>query len=228
MMTNIIQKLFFPHYCLLCRERSGQSMDLCVNCRDALPYLKSACYRCANPITIDSAEKLLCPDCLKRMPYFDSSFALCHYQSRMSLLITRLKFQRQLAYGRVLADLMGEACGRLPRPDVLIPVPLHRRRLCERGFNQAIEIAAPLGKYLDIPVNRHGCRRIRDTQAQSTLAAKRRHANIKGAFAVVDPIPAHVAIIDDVVTTGHTVNELSRVLRQAGAEIVQVWSCARA
>jgi len=113
-------------------------------------------------------------------------------------------------------------------PEIIIPVPLHRTRLRERGFNQALEIARPIARSLSIPVDYKSCERVRKTSAQSLLPAAERRKNIKGAFRVTRPIAArHVAILDDVMTTGHTVQELAATLRKAGVERIDVWVVAR-
>ena len=116
------------------------------------------------------------------------------------------------------------------RPEVIIPVPLHTGRLRERGFNQALELARPVAARLRIPINIHACARTRGTAAQSDLPAAQRTKNVKGAFELREPLKEvhRVAIIDDVMTTGATVDELARVLIAAGVENVQVWVCARA
>ncbi|MEO6696465.1 MAG: phosphoribosyltransferase family protein, partial [Gammaproteobacteria bacterium] len=106
---------------------------------------------------------------------------------------------------------------------------LHRARLRQRGFNQSLEIARPLARRLNIPVDYQSCERVRNTSAQSLLPAGERHKNIKGAFRVTHPIAArHVAIVDDVMTTGHTVQELAATLRKSGVRRVDVWVLARA
>lgn len=114
-------------------------------------------------------------------------------------------------------------------PEVLVPVPLHRARLRERGFNQAVEIARPLARRLGLGLNLDSCERVRNTAEQTRLDAAARSKNLRGAFRVVRPFPyRHVAIVDDVLTTGNTVASLAGSLRAVGVEEVEVWSCARA
>ncbi len=116
-----------------------------------------------------------------------------------------------------------------PLPELIIPVPLHHARYRSRGFNQAIEISRPLSATLKIPMDNHAVKRIINTSSQSELHAKERHKNIRGAFQVKKAINAkHIAIIDDVITTGSTVTELAKVLKRAGVKRVDVWSFARA
>ncbi len=114
-----------------------------------------------------------------------------------------------------------------PYPELIIPVPLHKKRLRERGFNQAIEIARPIAKHLKIQLDITHTQRHRYTQAQSDISADLRYKNIHRAFSVKGTLPENIAIVDDVMTTGHTVNEFARTLKSAGAEHIQVWCCAR-
>jgi ComF family protein len=117
----------------------------------------------------------------------------------------------------------------LQKPDVIVPVPLHKSRYRQRGFNQALEIARTVSKDMQVPLDVYSCQRQHDTPQQSQLPAKQRRKNLKNAFAVVRPLnAAHVAILDDVMTTGSTVHELAKVLKKAGVAKVDVWVCARA
>lgn len=119
-------------------------------------------------------------------------------------------------------------------PQIIIPIPLHPRRLRQRGFNQALEIAKPIAKKFHVPLDTAHCQRVRYTEAQTQIPAEHRGSNVKNAFVVDKKFfcgensnISHVAIMDDVVTTGHTVNELSRALRKAGVKTIDVWCCAR-
>jgi ComF family protein len=154
------------------------------------------------------------------------------YRFPADRLIQAFKFKRQLAAGRVLSHLLSEyVCANdLHRPDVLIPVPLHNLRMTKRGFNQACELGSYVGKVLDIPLLTTALRRHRHTQAQSGLSRKQRRRNVRGAFYWHGPIQAgrHIALIDDVMTTGTTVTECTRVLKKAGAKRVDIWVATRA
>jgi ComF family protein len=129
--------------------------------------------------------------------------------------------------GRLLAEhLRGREA---PLPGLIVPVPLHRQRLRERGFNQALELARTVAAHLGVTLEPHCCTRVRATGAQTELTARERRTNVRGAFRMEAPLAArHVAILDDVVTTGSTVQEVARVLASAGAERIEVWACARA
>lgn len=146
--------------------------------------------------------------------------------------MTRFKFGRNLAAGRVLSELWIESIDRasIPRSASIVPVPLHASRLRARGFNQALELAKPLAVALCVPLCADLLRRDRATAAQIELPADVRRRNLKGAFSVsnAEKLPLHVVLLDDVMTTGATVHECARVLKRAGVERVDVWALARA
>ncbi len=174
-----------------------------------------------------------CGRCLKKPPPVDAVHAAFRYGFPVDSLLPRFKFHHDLAAGRELAEAMQvrlvEAMSVDPAlPQALIAVPLHRSRLRQRGYNQALELARPLSKAFEIPLLRDGLRRIRDIAPQSGLGALARRRNPRGAFAVgADTLPAHVVLIDDVMTTGATVFECARVLRRAGVLRVDAWVAAR-
>ncbi len=227
-MSGLGQRLLgplFPPTCILCGAPGEANRDLCGECLADLPLLGPCCQRCALPL----AEPGICGACLSHPPQFDACHIPLLYQGPVPRLITGLKFHNQLANARLLAQrLQQHLHGRDDLPELILPVPLHPRRMRERGYNQAIEIARPLGRALGLPVAIDNCVRRRATGAQADLPKKQRQKNLRGAFAVNRPINArHVAVLDDVVTTGSTVNELARVLKQAGVERVVVWALAR-
>ncbi len=221
--------LLYPPLCLLCGARSGQALALCLPCQQDLPWNISACRRCALPLPTSAADQI-CGACQRQPPPFDGAVAAFVYEFPVDRLIVGLKFQRRLHHARMLGDLLAQRLKprTSPLPAVLVPVPLHPQRLQGRGYNQALEIARPLGRTLGIPVAGHLCRRTRATSEQSRLSAVERRRNLRGAFSVQGPCPRHVAIVDDVHTTGSTLTEISLVLRQAGAQYIEAWSCARA
>jgi ComF family protein len=128
-----------------------------------------------------------------------------------------------------LGGLLAESLPDTEKPDCLIPVPLHKTRYWQRGFNQSLEIARVVAKQRNIALRYDICQRHRATQQQTQLTAKQRRSNVKNAFALIRPVPfQHIVLIDDVMTTGSTVNELARLFKQAGVPRVDVWVCARA
>ena len=173
-----------------------------------------------------------CGECLERPPPFATAFAPFEYAAPLDQLVMRLKFGRNLAAGRVLSQLMLDALRAEPppRPDALVPVPLHAARLRERGYNQALELARPLARALGIPLRIDLLERQRATAAQTDLDAAARRRNVRGAFGVAATaaVPAHIALVDDVMTTGTTLRECAKTLLRAGVARVDVWVIARA
>lgn len=180
-----------------------------------------------------SPEPRTCGKCQLRPPVYALAHAPLLYagHNEVGFLVKGLKFGRRHACARLLGTLLAESlAGRADPPEALIPVPLHPKRLQARGFNQSLEIARFLSARLDIPLAPEACRRVRDTAAQSSLgSAKERRMNLRKAFRVAPGLAyQHVALIDDVMTSGTTVTELARTLRRAGVARVEVWACARA
>lgn len=173
----------------------------------------------------------ICGRCQSSPPAYDSAVSLFHYAAPIDQLIVRLKFGAKLHLARLLGELMADHLAQRADtlPEMIIPVPLHRSRLRERGYNQALELARPIAKRLAIPIDYRSCARLRPTSAQSLLPAAARRGNVKGAFGVVRPLGArHIALIDDVMTTGHTLQELARVLCKSGVARIDIWVLARA
>ncbi len=229
-----------PPRCLVCRAPGTAGRDLCDACRGALPWSGAACRSCALPLpgsVVDPgnglgshSEATRCGACLQRPPPLDAVQAAFTYAFPLDRLLPRFKFHHDLAAGRLLAQHMADAFDGLPRPDALLPVPLHRSRLRSRGYDQALELARPLGRALGIAVIDSALQRRRATIAQSRLDARQRRRNLRGAFTLVDciPLPPHVVLVDDVMTTGATLHAAAAVLRRAGVARVDAWVCARA
>ncbi len=214
--------------CVLC-QRPDSPSGLCRGCANDLPYCRQACAQCGLPLTgIEETPHLLCGECLHRPPPFDSVKSLCLYAHPANSLIQRYKFGGQRAYGRALAEeLARRLAEETVRPEGLIPCPLHRRRLWGRGFNQAAEIAEWLGTALTIPVHYRLIERTRATRTQTGLSRTERLGNLRGAFRLTGKPPRHVALIDDVFTTGATATALAELLRKGGCQQVEVWTLAR-
>jgi ComF family protein len=227
---DIIQNKLFPPTCILCGNNGLGALDLCASCYTRLPRNNLCCYRCAETFTAPITVPALCGRCLGETPAFDETFAPFIHQDEIRYLITGLKFGSQFKNARLLGSLLAEYVGKVAeKPDCIIPVPLHSARYRERGFNQALEIARTASKALQIPVDCDSCSRHKDTPHQTGLSAKKRQQNLRRAFSVQKPIPSsHVAILDDVMTTGSTANALAKELKKAGVSRVDVWVCARA
>ena len=222
--------LLAPH-CWLCAEPTPLAHpELCAECQQQLPWNHHACYRCALPLP-DSSPQHYCGRCLRQEPLFARTVSVFTYQEPINGFLNALKFQQQLSYSRFLGQHLVQAIQQQYAdesfPSVLIPVPLHKKRLQERGFNQALEIARLLRKPLNIRIDAHSVKRTRATPHQIQLTAVERRRNLRDAFTVTKSLPEHVAILDDVVTTTSTVTELCRTLLSSGVKRVDVWCVAR-
>jgi len=222
-----LQGWLLPLRCLLCQAPGAHGVDLCADCAAELPRNRSCCARCGLPLAAPAA---LCGECQRRAPPWDAAWAPFRYGWPLDRLESRFKFGRDLAAGRALATLWQREAMPLPLPQLLLPVPLHTGRLRQRGYNQALELAKPLARHFGLPLRHDVLLRRRGTAAQTELDAVARRRNVRGAFAVRAGavLPAHVAILDDVMTTGATFAECTRVLKRAGVARVDVWALARA
>ena len=187
-----------PNFCILCKDKTNRNIALCTDCENDLP---------------------------KKEINFD-------YKPPISYWISLMKFHNKWYYAKMLGQLFAKRLKKsIPKeqyPELIIPVPLHRKRLQKRGFNQAIEIAKPISKLLNIPIDRHSVKRIKATKPQSELTEIQRQKNVKNAFEITKPISAkHIVLIDDVMTTGNTINELKKTLRTSGIKQIDVWTCAQ-
>lgn len=221
-----LERLLLPPRCLLCGAGAADD-GLCAACRAEWPHNTCCCARCAEPL---AQATPLCGRCLSHAPPWDAAWAPFRYAWPLDVLEARFKFGQSLAAGRTLAaQWVAQTPPRL-LPQALLPVPLHIARLRRRGYNQALELALALGRTLQIPVHAQALQRTRATIAQTDLDRIARRRNVRGAFALAPGYapPAHVAVLDDVLTTGATVAECARVLRRAGVARVDVWALARA
>jgi ComF family protein len=224
---NNVQQWLYPPRCTLCGDPGEGHYDLCHPCLTALPHNLHPCRQCGLPL--EGSEAHLCGRCLKKAPPFDRAVIPLLYQPPLDRLILALKFHQGLAHARLLGQLLAEAVEQSDsRPQLIIPVPLHPQRLRERGYNQALEIARPAARRCAIPIALDHVERTRATGTQTRLKYKERHKNMRGVFEVIRDVPQHVAIVDDVVTSGATVSALAKALKQAGATRVDIWAVARA
>ncbi len=219
--TNIRQ--FSPYQpCLLCGAASLHGV-CCPGCVAALPRLSGElCPVCALP----TAKGAVCGQCLRHPPRFARTVAAYAYAFPLDKLVLALKYGEKLHLANMLADSMAHRIA--VRPDCIVPMPLHPARLRERGFNQSLQLARRIGRRLDIPVLPFACRRIRNTPSQSSLPWKERGRNMHAAFSCEGKLAGkHVAVVDDVMTTGTTLNELALTLLKAGATEISAWVAAR-
>jgi ComF family protein len=212
--------------CVLCGAGGMAGRDLCARCDAALPRNRVCCPRCALPL---AAPAPACARCLRQSPAFRATVAPLRYEGDVRRLLPRYKFGADLAVGRVLGDLLAAAAAAAPRPQLVVPVPLHTARLRTRGFDQAWELTRHVAHALALPARARALQRLRATPAQTGLDAAARRRNLREAFvARMAPGERHVALVDDVVTTGATVQAAAAALRRAGVARVDVWAVARA
>ncbi len=214
--------------CVLCGYRASDT-GLCDFCLDLLPANDKHCCICGQPLDAPASPDVPCGACQARPPAFDKARAPCRYEFPIDAALKKLKFNRRLAFApplaRLLVPVMNAAFADC---DVLVPVPLNRWRQARRGFNQAEELSRCLARHTDLPVLETALRP-RATAPQSGLDAAARSKNLRGAFSVRHLVPyRHPVIVDDVITTGATCNELARALKFAGAATVGAIAVARA
>jgi len=232
-----VQNYLFPGSCELCRRRVDAGQDFCSDCKRSLPAHGFGCRICAAPLWDDAAEaarshrEWVCGRCQKHPPAFTSVIAAFTYQEPISNLILDLKYHRKLYLARVLGSLMADTVATTisTPPDIILPIPLHRTRLRTRGYNQAYELAKPLARQFGLTVDPRRLQRLRKTPSQTDLPRRQRLKNVRGAFAVSgNVVGMRIALVDDVMTTGHTANAAADALLKAGARSVEVWLVARA
>ncbi|MES2355758.1 MAG: ComF family protein [Pseudomonadota bacterium] len=213
-----------PQDCVLCGVTAGSSM-VCCDCLRTLPYHNlQACPRCALP----TADGAICGRCLVKPPIFERAVAVFDYCYPLAELLHAFKYGGQFAVGKFLANALVERVQKERWPELIVPMPLYPSRLAERGFNQAAEIARGVSCATDLPFSLSTLVKIRDTAPQVGLPWKERRANVKGAFACkADFSGMRVAIVDDVMTTGASLDEAAKSIKQAGASEVVIWVVAR-
>lgn len=213
-----------PPACLLCGAPAGGG-PVCDGCHADLPWHhQPQCPQCAIP----TPDGRVCGACLKHPPAFDRTHAALAYAFPLDSMIPRLKYHGQLAIAPVLGACLARALEQAPRPDRLIAMPLHAKRISERGFNHASEIARVVARRFGLPLDLASARRIRDTPPQMGLKHDARRRNVRGAFMCSGEVQGQrIALIDDVMTTGTSLDELAATLKQAGAVEVSCWVVAR-
>jgi ComF family protein len=224
----------FPDHCRLCGLRSHRPLPLCRGCESGLQANTVCCYRCAIPLpgSLHESRETLCGKCLQTPPPFDRVVAPWLYCEQLAYLIQRWKFHGERRLTPLLAALWLMQVAESDPVDVLVPVPLHWRRLWRRGFNQSELLARQLHSFTagleEVALHSRSVRRSRPTRAQSGMGAAQRARNLKGVFTVTHRYDnLRVAIVDDVFTTGATAAAMAGALRKAGANHVEVWCLAR-
>jgi ComF family protein len=220
----LAERWALPQRCLFCGAADPWE-GVCDPCREDLPGRRAArCPTCGNL----SAAGKICGECLAQPPRFSRLSVAVSYRFPVDGAIQRLKYGADLSTVAPLAALLADHVDRNPRPDLMLAMPMAPQRLRERGFNQAQELARALSERLSLKLAPQLCRRARHTAPQAALPWAERRRNIRGAFECeADLSGAHVAVVDDVLTTGATLDELARVLLGRGATQVWGWVVAR-
>ncbi|MDD2832676.1 MAG: ComF family protein [Methylotenera sp.] len=217
-------RLIFKQICTLCANHEGGELSLCPACLADLPWHSAPqCPQCAIP-----TDGSICGSCLSATPYFDASYALFAYDYPLDRLLQHYKYQETLHLAHTFATLLSNQVAPKQHIDLIIPMPMHRTRIKERGFNQALEIARLVAKQNNIKLDYTSAIRTKYTPPQASLAFKDRIKNMRGAFNCHGNLQGFsIAIVDDVMTTGASLNELAKTLKQAGASHVECWVIAR-
>jgi ComF family protein len=217
---------------MLCASHNGGEHGLCRDCLQSLPWHTAAkCPQCGL-----LSDGHICGHCLQSAPSFDATHALFSYDYPLDRLLQHYKYQESLALANTFAALwldkkssnISDSQDKKPQIDIIIPMPMHNERLKQRGFNQALEIARLISKHKQIKLDYTSCQRTRLTPPQASLPLKERIKNIRGVFQCHKNLQGlNIALVDDVMTTGASLNELAKTLKQAGAAHVECWVIAR-
>lgn len=243
-----LQEAVRQKHCYLCEQTIYRTRPICHECEADLPWNNHHCGVCAVPLPplisdLHRPTELPCPigraprvcgECLKNPPSYEQCHSAFCYAFPINTLVANFKYNGKRHYGKLLSQLLAEQIaneikqGAITRPDLLLPVPLHIKRYSQRGFNQSDDICTDLSKRLKIPINHHSIQRVVNTPSQASLNKTERQKNLLSAFRVRQRFNGEtIALIDDVITTGATVERLSNQLRHNGAKAVYVWSLAR-
>lgn len=223
----LLVKSVLAQYCLLCASHDGAELGICAPCLAELPWhTEPLCPQCALP-----SNGLTCGNCLKTPPYFDATLALFSYSFPVDRLLQHYKYNEMLQLARTFASLLQQKLATRSHNnqiDLVIPMPMHPSRLRQRGFNQALEIARIISQNMQLTLDYRSCQRLKPTPPQASLAFKQRIKNIRGVFSCATDLHGlNIVLVDDVMTTSASLNELAKILKQAGAARVECWVIAR-
>jgi ComF family protein len=227
--TSLFARMM-PQDCQLCGVSTPSAV--CGSCADDLPVRQQrGCTCCGQIGDVESLDDEICGDCLADPPKFDVTESAFSYAFPLDKLMQSFKFNANLALLDLFVDHFVAALVRnnVARPDVIIPMPLAKKRLATRGFNQSALLAREIGKKLQIKVESHGLLRVRETPPQAGLNRTARLENMKGAFdCAQNLVGQRIALVDDVMTTGATMSDAARALKKQGATKIDAWAIARA
>jgi ComF family protein len=221
-VSNLIS-LLFKQNCILCASATDLAHSLCHDCVESLPYApKLSCPQCG----LESQGEI-CGSCLKNEPHYDFTHALFSYAYPIDAILQHYKYNNALYLSHTFGHLLAEKIINFDS-DIMMAMPLHPTRIKTRGFNQSLEVAKIIAKQFNIQLDTTSCQRIKNTPPQASLALKERAQNMKGAFACNANFKGkHIALVDDVMTTGASLNELAKTLKLAGAAKVSCYILAR-
>ena len=228
-MSRIFNGLnwLFPQRCQSCHQvLMDRQVSFCQDCYLQLPFQEHCCNQCGQIFTGLNDH---CGRCLLSPPDFDACFCPFRYEVPISDQIIRFKYGERPELAKALASLLANEiqANQIPLPELLIPVPLHISRLRKRGFNQSLLLAKELSKTLEIPISNDVIEKHRPTEPQAELSLVQRKANLRNCFRIIQQdLPKHIAIVDDVFTTGTTASEITKILKRNGVDYVQVWGLA--
>ena len=229
-----IINIFFPLLCAGCGKQIETNSLFCAECQKSIQVITSPlCHLCGQPFSLKYTSTHICGECLKNPPFFKAARAVFLYTPPIKNTIIQFKFKNNTALTNDLAKILLfhlQDFLKKINPEIVIPVPLHIKRLRERGYNQCLLLAQRIAKYLKIPYEKTVLKKIKPTLPQVGLSQIQRRKNVKGSFTVTHPFlikEKRILLIDDVFTTGSTVNECAKVLHKAGANGVWVATLAR-
>ena len=223
---STIQEIICPPKCFICEKVLFIGEAVCSECAKKLPYISDlCCMKCGKPIEDETKE--YCADCIRKKHYFERNIALFSYSSNLKKAVYKFKYSNKRYYGRYFAKEMTDRYFDVLKSfelDAIIPVPLYRGKLRQRGYNQAELLANEIGRSIGVKVLSDCVVRIVNTIPMKQLNDKERQKNIKGSFKVVKNVVKlkKILLVDDIFTTGSTVDEISRVLTAAGVEYIYV------
>lgn len=226
LLPHSITQLLIPKaICVLCQQSHTTKYPICMDCHTLLPRLEHGCSYCAHPLPRSSTASL-CAQCCQKKPSFDRVFTAYQFEEPLRSLLHEFKYNAGLYLARYLSSLMLEVTIS-SESECLLPIPLHRKRLRLRTFNQASVLARLLGKQTNQPVNLNWCKKTIQSMPQAQLSAKERRHSVSKAYQVQSLPYQHVTLVDDIITTGSTAASLARQLKASGVKRVDVWCCAR-
>lgn len=232
--ADAVLGVIYPPTCIGCGGATGEPHSLCARCWSGLAFIERPfCERLGTPFAVDLGLPLLSPAAIADPPVFERARAVARYDAVARRLVHRLKYGDRLELARALGGMMARAGAELlAEAEVIVPVPLHRRRLWWRRFNQAMELARAVSGKSGLPCDPFLLARVKPTKSQVGLSKAQRGENLQGAFRVPAEARARLAgrrvlLVDDVLTTGATANAASRALLRGGAKRVDVLAFAR-